>query len=56
MPEEHKINDDGTYIYIYRVSRETSPTAHRKVDGIEINIKVFYRLAISIIEILMFNL
>ena len=38
------------------MSHETSPTVHRKVDGIEINIKVFYRLAIFVIilEILMF--
>jgi len=53
------------YIYIYIViynctyftgSHETSPTAHRKVDGIEINIKVLYHLAIFviIIEILIF--
>ena len=38
------------------MSRETFPTAHRKVDRIEINIKVLYRLAIFviIIETLMF--
>jgi len=43
--------------WIYKVSHEISPTAHRKIDGIEINIKVLYRLAIFviiIIEILMF--
>jgi len=43
---------------IYRVCRETLATAHRKVDGIEINIKVPYRLAIFaiIIEILIFEI
>jgi len=42
--------------YIYRVRRENFDTAHRKVDGIEMNIKVSYRLAIFaiIIEILIF--
>jgi len=41
------------------VYRETSPTAYRKkVDGIEMNIKVSYRLAIFaiIIEILIFEI
>jgi len=39
------------------VCRENFDTAHRKVDGIEINIKVPYRLAIFaiIIEILIFE-
>jgi len=36
---------------IYRVCRENSDTAHRKVDGIEMNIKVPYRLAIFAIII-----
>jgi len=40
------------------VYRETFATAHRKVDGIEMNIKVPYRLAIFaiIIEILIFEI
>jgi len=37
--------------FIYRMSHETCPTAHRKVNGIEINIKVLYRLAIFVIII-----
>jgi len=46
------------YIQIYRVNRETLATDHRKVDGIEMNIKVPYRLAIFaiIIEILIFEI
>jgi len=45
-------------LYIYRVFRETLATAHRKVDGIEMNIKVSYRLAVFaiIIEILIFEI
>jgi len=40
------------------VNRETLATAHRKIDGIEMNIKVPYRLAIFtiIIEILIFEI
>jgi len=40
------------------VCRENSDTAYRKVDGIEMNIKVPYRLAIFaiIIEILIFEI
>jgi len=43
---------------IYRVCRENFDTAHRKVDGIEMNIKVPYRLAIFaiIIKILIFEI
>jgi len=43
---------------VYRVNRETLATAHRKVNGIEMNIKVPYRLAILaiIIEILIFEI
>jgi len=43
---------------LYRVHRETSPTVHRKIDEIEMNIKVSYRLAIFaiIIEILIFEI
>jgi len=46
------------YIYIYRVRRENFDTAHRKEDGIEMNIKVPYCLAIFaiIIEILIFEI
>jgi len=41
------------------MSCETSPTAHRKIDGIEINIKIllaipFSDIRIIIIEVLMF--
>jgi len=45
-------------VYIYRMHRENFDTAHRKVDGIEINIKVPYHLAIfaMIIEILIFEI
>jgi len=48
-------NDD---IYVYRVRREKFDAAHRKVDGIEMNIKVPYHLAIFaiIIEILIFEI
>jgi len=51
----------STYVSIsniYRVYRETLATAHRKVDGIEMNIKVPYRLVIFaiIIEILIFEI
>jgi len=47
---------DIRYIYINEVYRETSPTAHRKADVIEM--KVSYRLAIFaiIIEILIFEI
>jgi len=40
-----------------QVYRETSPTAHKKIDRIEMNIKVPYDLAILaiIIEILIFE-
>jgi len=40
------------------IYRETSPTAHRKVDGIEMNINVPYCLAIFaiIIEIFIFEI
>jgi len=50
--------NDYTYTCIYRVYRENSDTAHRKVDWIEMNIKVPYRLAIFaiIIEILIFEI
>jgi len=43
---------------MYRVRSEKFDTAHRKVDGIEMNIKVLYRLAIFaiIIEILIFEI
>jgi len=43
---------------LYRVRRENFDTAHRKVDGIEMNLKVPYRLAIFaiIIEILIFEI
>jgi len=43
---------------VYRMNRETLATAHRKVDGIEMNIKVPYRLAIFaiIIKILIFEI
>jgi len=43
---------------VYKVCSENSDTAHRKVDGIEMNIKVPYRLAIFaiIIEILIFEI
>jgi len=45
------------YIYIYRVRRENFDTVHRKIDGIEMNIKVPYRLAIfAIIEILILEI
>jgi len=55
------------YQYINNIAREspifyryrkTSPTAHRKIDRIEMNIKVSYRLAIFaiIIEILIFEI
>jgi len=46
------------HIHVYRVYRENSDTAHRKVDWIEMNIKVPYRLAIFaiIIEILIFEI
>jgi len=48
---------NGHPVYIYGVCRENSDTAHRKIDGIEMNIKVPYRLAIFaiIIEILIFE-
>jgi len=43
---------------IYRVCRENFDTAYRKIDGIEMNIKVPYHLAIFaiIIEILIFEI
>jgi len=43
---------------LYRVRREKFDTAHRKVDGIEMNIKVSYHLTIFaiIIEILIFEI
>jgi len=43
---------------LYRVYRETLATAHRKVDRMEMNIKVPYHLAIFaiIIEILIFEI
>jgi len=46
------------HMYIYRVYRETSATAHRKVDKIEMNVKVPYRFTIFaiIIEILIFEI
>jgi len=45
------------YIYTHRVRRENFDTAHRKIDGIEMKIKVPYRLAIfAIIEILIFEI
>jgi len=44
--------------YIYRVRRENFDTAHRRVDGIKMNMKVPYSLAIFaiIIEILIFKI
>jgi len=44
--------------HVYRVCRENFDTAHKKVDGIEMNIKVPYHLAIFaiIIEILIFEI
>jgi len=46
------------YFHIYKVRRENFDTAHRKVDGIEMNVKVPYHLTIFaiIIEILIFEI
>jgi len=48
----------ASLLLIYRVFRENFYTAHRKIDGIEMNIKVPYRFAIFaiIIEILIFEI